>query len=154
MANKEDLITQKLDKIAADMQIDEYTMQKRIDQIKLRMSSLKDQTRMKSKIQSYDIRDCPEYEGILDLERLLRSGNTTETDFHQILNKGQKDPNKTANLDDADGYQFHTLNTSQNQNQNESRLELITANRPPPKKTRDIGLNINRVVPLEDVDDF
>lgn len=56
------------------MHIDEYTMQKRIDQIKLKMTSLNDQTRMKSKIQSYDIRDCPEYAGILELEKLLRSG--------------------------------------------------------------------------------
>lgn len=58
-------------------------MQKRIDQIKLRMSHLNDQTktRMKSKIQSYDIRDCPEYEGILELEKLLRSGQEGKMDY-------------------------------------------------------------------------
>lgn len=69
---------------------------------------------MKSKIQSYDIRDCPEYAGILELEKLLRSGQE-QMDLQQIFNKTQKlserDGNRTALIEEDN---HGTLNTSHN----------------------------------------
>ena len=141
-------------------------MQKRIDQIKLRMSHLSDQTktRMKSKIQSYDIRDCPEYEGILELEKLLRSGQEGKMDYQQIF-KTQKmgDANKTLNefeFNDEEILRGGTLNTSTYQNPNESKIELISTTpityskqRPVYTRTRDIGgvnINKNKVAPVDD----
>lgn len=48
-------------------------MQERIRQLKLHEGALCDKKgfRMKSKVQSYDLRDCEEYYGILELEKLL-----------------------------------------------------------------------------------
>lgn len=41
---------------------------------------------MKSKVQSYDLRDCEEYYGILELEKVLRE-NQNEEDVTDQLNE-------------------------------------------------------------------
>jgi hypothetical protein len=41
-------------------------------QLKFEMVMSKKNYRMKSKIQTYDIRDCAEYYGVLELETLLK----------------------------------------------------------------------------------
>ena len=119
---------------------------------------------MKSKIQSYDIRDCPEYEGILELEKLLRSGQQGEMDYQQIFNTQKMgDANKTANqieLDEDEILRNGTLNTSHNQNPNESKIELVSTSpitsskhRPVYARTRDNGgVNFykNQVMPVDD----
>jgi len=71
--------------------IDEPTIQERIRQLKLHEDALlqKKGFRMKSKVQSYDLRDCEEYYGILELEALLLDAEENNVDeFAADVNRG------------------------------------------------------------------
>jgi hypothetical protein len=71
--------------------IDEPTIPERIRQLKLHEEALwnKKSFRMKSKVQSYDLRDCEEYYGILELEKLLLDAEDNNVDeFAADVNRG------------------------------------------------------------------
>jgi len=65
------------------MSFEQRTIQLKKSQEKLFQ---KKQYRMKSKVQSYDIRDCSEYFGVLELEKLLKDWNGKSFNISQFNN--------------------------------------------------------------------
>lgn len=61
---------------------------------------VKKKNRMKSKVQSFDIRDCEEYYGILELENLLKRNSKPEQvlDLYEIKRSTSKVHIPGANL--------------------------------------------------------
>ena len=87
MISKEKLIEKKINKLCKLIGVNENTIGEKIKQLKIqedKLLELKDY-KMKSKVQSYDLRDCDEYYGILELEKLLRE-NQDEDDVHDQIN--------------------------------------------------------------------
>jgi len=74
MKAKEKMIEHKINKYCKLIKINKTTMKSKINQLKLQEAKLVEakEFRMKSKIQSYDIRDCDQFYGILELEKLLK----------------------------------------------------------------------------------
>ena len=80
MISKEQLIKRKINKLCKIVGVNEATTDEKIKQLKIsedKLLELKDY-KMKSKVQSYDLRDCEEYYGILELEKLLRENQDEE----------------------------------------------------------------------------
>ena len=71
--DKERMLTHKLTALAHQANIDEPTLAERIRQMEVQPKLMMEckTYRIKSKIQSYDIRDSPEYKGVLDLQKQL-----------------------------------------------------------------------------------
>jgi len=91
MIAKEKTIEAKISQLCKLIAIEEPTVQERIRQLKLHEDALHDKKsfRMKSKVQSYDLRDCEEYYGILELEKLLLDAQDNNIDkFAEDMNRG------------------------------------------------------------------
>ena len=71
MIEKERLLSYKLMGLSKKLQIDEPTMAERIRMLRINKQEIfrVKKYRIKSKLQSYDIRDCGEYYGVLELEK-------------------------------------------------------------------------------------
>ena len=82
LKNKEKEIFKKLNELCRLLDIDEITIEGKIKELQRNVLQLiaKKNYRMKSKVQTYDIRDCEEYYGILELEALLRKGDSRAID--------------------------------------------------------------------------
>lgn len=68
------------------MQVEEPTIAARIHQLQVNIDKLValKKHKIKSKVQSYDIRDCEEYHGILELESLLRKSSQEQKLAHMV----------------------------------------------------------------------
>ena len=74
MIEKERLLAHKINALAKLLEIDEPTIAERIRILRIRKKEMfqKKAYKIKSKLQSYDIRDGAEYYGILELEKQLK----------------------------------------------------------------------------------
>ena len=77
MEAKRSTIESKIDELCKEVGIDESDMREKTKQLRLKEAELIDSKTflMKSKLQSYDIRDSEDYYGILELEKLLLKTN-------------------------------------------------------------------------------
>ena len=106
-------------------------MSKKIHILKKREAILmtKKQFRMKSKVQTYDIRDCEEYYGVLELERLLQ--DSRGTDVQRLNNNIRNSYNKqlTKNTRDSleilrSGKNLNKMGTKEYTKDQESNFDL------------------------------
>ena len=86
MISKERLIEKKINRLCKLVKVNEPTIDEKIKQLKKSEGKLLElkNFRMKSKVQSYDLRDCEQYYGILELEKVLRENQDEEDVAEQI----------------------------------------------------------------------
>ena len=74
MEKKEKLLEEKIGALSLLLGINECNIKKRIHALKKQEATLNTlkKFRIKSKVQTYDLRDCEEYQGVLELEKLLQ----------------------------------------------------------------------------------
>jgi len=76
LSQKERVIQAKFHELCKVLEIEEPTIEEKIKKLQInveRLMSLRNY-RIKSRVQSYDIRDCEQYMGVLELESLLKKG--------------------------------------------------------------------------------
>ncbi len=86
MEDKEALTTEKIYKLCELAELPFMPIEKSVVQLKRNQDKIFKikQYRMKSKVQSYDIRDCSEYFGVLELEKLLKDWNGKSFNFNEF----------------------------------------------------------------------
>jgi hypothetical protein len=86
------MLERKIDELCKLVGVSEGTLEERMLKLKRRQLELLQivEYRMMSKVQSYDIRDCQEYFGILELERILKSmKNSNAHEIQKMLRKSE-----------------------------------------------------------------
>lgn len=75
MQDKRAAIAHQIDLLCVDLGIDEPTIEAKIHELRKNESRLKTikKYRIKSKVQSYDIRDAEDFYGVLELEQMLKT---------------------------------------------------------------------------------
>lgn len=90
MIAKERLIEQKLNGLCKLIGLSEPTLELRIRALKFKEPEIleKKNYRMKSRVQSYDLRDSEEYTGLLELEKVLRELKDKEEQNPDMIIEG------------------------------------------------------------------
>lgn len=90
MAEKKRVIEQKINGLCKLIGLSEPTLELKIRALKFKEPEIleKKNYRMKSKVQSYDLRDCEEYTGLLELEKVLRDLKDKEENDPNVLIEG------------------------------------------------------------------
>ena len=148
LQEKQSLLTDKLDALAKKLRIAEPTMDERIQCIRKERARLEELNphKMKSKVQSYDIRDSEEFDGVLELEKQLKTISTEEL-LNQPRPKGSK---VTEPADDSDGLMLEDGMMSRRRELDETLgvNDMVQSNPVAVKESRSYGGKSNKISPL------